>query len=91
MVPSPPSSPQSRHSLRLNPTGSEDFERSRWFGNLKKLRGLYVKEMTSYLASYMEGKFGGIKSVQISKKSYKRDNSHSTSNAVYNRWIGIAS
>ena len=60
MVPSLPSSPQPYHSLRLNPTGSEDFEHSRWFRNLKRLRGLYVKEMTSYLASYMEGKSGGI-------------------------------
>ena len=60
VVPSPPSSPQPYHSLRLNPTSSEDFERSRWLRNLKRLRGLYVKEMTSYLASFMEGKFGGI-------------------------------
>ena len=60
MVPSPPSPPQSYHSLRLNHTGSEDFERSRRFRDLKRLRGLYIKEMTSYLASYMEGKSGGI-------------------------------
>ena len=44
----------------LNPTSSEDFKHNWWFSNVKRLRGLYVKEMTSYLASYMEGKSGGI-------------------------------
>ena len=60
MVPSPPSSPQPYHSLRLNLIGNEDFERSWRFRDLKRLKGLYVKEMTSYLAPYMEGKSGGI-------------------------------
>ena len=60
MVLSPPLLPQTYHSLRFNCTGNENFERSWRFRSLKRLKDLYVKEVTSYLASYMEGKFGGI-------------------------------
>ena len=60
MVPSPPLLPQTYHTLRFDCTGNENFERNWRFRTLEKLRGLYVKEVTSYLASYMEGKFGGI-------------------------------
>ena len=39
----------------------------------------------------MGSKPGGIYSVQISKKSYKRDKSHPTPNAIFNRSICVAS
>ena len=60
MVPSPPLLTQTCHTLKFDCADKENFERSWRFGTLERLKGLYVKEATSYLASYMEGKFGGI-------------------------------
>ena len=60
MVPSPPLLPQTYHTLRFDCADKENFERSWRFKTFERLKGLYVKKVTSYLASYMEGRFGGI-------------------------------
>ena len=60
MVPSPPLSPQTYHTLRFDYADKENLERILRFKALERLKGLYVKEVPSCLASYMEGKFSGI-------------------------------
>ena len=60
MVPSPPLLPQTYHTLRFDCADRENFERSWRFKTLERLKGLYVKEVTSCLAFYMGGKFSGI-------------------------------
>ena len=60
MVPSPPLLPQAYHTLRFGCVDKENFERSWKFKALERLKGLYVKEVSFCLASYMEGKFSGI-------------------------------
>ena len=60
MVPSSLLLPQTYHILRFNCADKENFERSWRFKTLERLKGLYVKEVTSCLASYMEGRFGDI-------------------------------
>ena len=60
MVPLSPLLPQTYHTLKFDYADKENFKRSWRFRTLERLKGLYVKKVTSYLASYMEGKFGGI-------------------------------
>ena len=60
MVPSPPLLPQTYHTLGFDCADKENYERNWRFKTLEKLKGLYLKEITSCLTSYMEGKFSGI-------------------------------
>ena len=60
MVSLPPFLPQTYHTIRFECADKENFERSWRFKTLERLKGLYVKEVPSCLASYMEGKFSGI-------------------------------
>ena len=47
-------------TLRFNCTGNENLKHSRRIRNLKGLKGLYVKGVTSYPASYIEGKLAAF-------------------------------
>ena len=60
MVPSPPLLPQTYHTLKFDYVDKENFECSWRFRTLERLKGLCVEEVTSCLASYTEGKTGGI-------------------------------
>ena len=60
MVPSSPFLPPTYHTLRFDCADKENFERGLRCKALERLKGLYVKEVPSCLASYMEGKFSGI-------------------------------
>ena len=60
MDPSPPLLLQTYHTLKIDYAGKENFECSWRFRTLERLKGLCVKEVTSCLASYTEGKSGGI-------------------------------
>ena len=60
MVPSSPLLPQTYHTLGFDCADKENFERSLRFKALERLEGLYAKEVSSYLVSYMEGRFNGI-------------------------------
>ena len=60
VAPSPSFWPWPYHPLRLSHTGSGDFGHNWRVRNLKSLKGLQIKEMTSHRASYMGGKPGGI-------------------------------
>ena len=60
MVPSLPLLPQTYHTLEFDCADKENFEHNWRFETLKRLKGLYLKEVTSCLVSYMEGKFRGI-------------------------------
>ena len=75
----------------LSRTGNEGYGHNWKVRDLEGLKGLRIKKMTSHCTSYMGSNPGSIYSVRISKKSYKRDKSHPTPNAIFNRWICIAS
>ena len=60
MIFSSPLLPQTCHTISFNCADKENFERSLRFKALERLKGLYAKEVSSCLASYMEGKFSGI-------------------------------
>ena len=60
VVPSPSPWPWPCHLLRLSHTGNKDFGHNWKVRNLKSLKGLQIKGMTTHRASYIGGKPGGI-------------------------------
>ena len=69
VVPSSPLVPQTYHSLRFNCTGDENFEHSWRIRKLKGLKDLYVKGVTTYSASYMEGKLAAFNLRRFSRSA----------------------